>query len=300
MKDLEPRVEQQFELLEDDPQGRQRVITKIIHLCPFHRWIKEDDMIDVVVKKTGETVKRCRICEREKHENKKIRQEDWKKEKENLTDYYILRTFVSGNKHALPMNEYPKELVDAKRAVLQLKRAAKKANEPIKRCISHGDLYKEDVIKSGTTKAGSQQFKCRHCMKEAHRKHYELNKAKLKIKYAQYRKENPEKIKEIRKKYWKKIKNETREARRERWRKWRMANPEKHAKRNRKYKKQITKDLTDVYVRQVISTDSFLKAEDIPQSLIEAKRAVMMLKRGIKNKIKENKLLEMEQENGED
>lgn len=265
-------------------------------MCPFHRWITEAQLVDILIKKTGEIVKKCLHCEKYKLENKKIRQEDWKKEKENLTDYYIRRTFVAGQKYSIPMHEYPDSLVEAKRASLLLKRKTKKLMEPIKKCIHHGKLYIKDIIKSGISKSGAQQYKCKHCMQEMHKKHYELNKLKIRLTHQKYRAENKEKVKETKRKSRLKNIEKEQERSRERWQKYMLENPSLARERNRKYKRKMVRELTDTYIKKSLTDGTMLRYQDVPESLINAKRAVFMLRRGIKKQATQTKLNIQEKE----
>jgi len=270
--------------------------------CKFHRWAnRPDDFTEETIKKTGEIVIRCKSCLREKRQMKEIRSSDWQREKEELTDYYIRRTFVTGTKNALEMSEYPQELVDAKRAAIQLKRATKLASEPLKKCAKHGNLYRDDVIKSGKSRwTGEVQWKCRQCMKEMHKKHYELHKVKVKLKHADYRDKNRNKLAIT--------KRLSRDRNRLKYmRSTTIADSAfRHTMEMQKAKK-MTRDkievdnLTDKYVTRKIIYKSGLKPEDVPQELIEAKRAILLLKRGIRKKRDEEifNLLE-EERNGKD
>lgn len=287
MKNSEIKEEQQIDMVEDRYGIMRKLIPvkdKINYICKYHKFATENSLIEVTIKKTGEVVKRCLHCEHDKRENKKIQTTEWNKEKENLTDYYIRRTLVVGTKNALPMKDYPDILVEAKRAVIKLKRKNDKLKEPIKKCSKHGNLYADDVIKAGKSRwTGEQKFKCKKCMKELHKKHYELNKIKVLSKHAKYRADNRAKII---------IKH--REDRQKNRIKYMSDNQRADAyfrhkfegqMLNKKYKdaKEV-ENLTDGYIRRKIKYQTGLKKEDIPDVLIEAKRAVLLLRRGIKKK----------------
>ena len=47
----------------------------------------------------------------------------------------------------------------------------------------------------------------------------------------------------------------------------------------KKYRKKITKNLEDAYVRRLIATGTFLTHKDIPQALVDAKRQYMKINR---------------------
>jgi hypothetical protein len=254
--------------------------------CVYHPFIKESDLVDFYVRKTGQMIKKCRICIEKKEERRKKRQTDWQYEKDNLTDYYILRTFVAGNKYALPMSDYPKELINAKRASLLLKRETNRLDEPIKKCAYHGKLYEEDVVKAGKTKAGTTKYRCKKCLSDSHKKHYELHRLNIRLKQQQYKNENREKVKEIKRK-WRLDNIETERAKsRERWRKFSAENHKLEKERNAKAKRKMSRQLTDNYMKKLLTHRTNLKYKDIPQSLIEAKRATMKIKRAIQSEEK--------------
>ncbi len=252
-------------------------------ICKIHLYAKETDLIDVTIKKTGRVVKKCFYCERFKAIRKMEHKKVWETEKKNLTDYYIRRSLVRGQKSAMPMEEYPDIIIEAKRAVIQLKSKIEKEKLPLKRCSKHGKLYKDDVIKAGITPAGTQQYKCRACMKEYHKANYELNKEVIRQKHATYRKENREKIakgkRESRKRN--KIKYMSEQG---------IANALFRHKMEREKNQKRLRDrkevelLKDNYIKRKLKHRTNLKNEDIPQSLIEAKRAMLLLKRGIRKK----------------
>ncbi len=70
----------------------------------------------------------------------------------------------------------------------------------VKKCIKHGALTIDKIIKSGV-KSGIQQYKCKQCMKESHVRYYEKNKEYVANKTKAYKKANMEKYKELNKRY---------------------------------------------------------------------------------------------------
>ncbi len=52
-------------------------------------------------------------------------------------------------------------------------------HEVIKSCKTHGDLILDQCIKARINKDGSQAYRCKLCMQELHRKHYEKHKDKV-------------------------------------------------------------------------------------------------------------------------
>jgi len=269
MKDNDKIVENQYDMVEDR-YGimRQRVTQKVVGVCKHHGYAKEEDLVDVTIKKTGKIVKRCKFCERDKFENKKVYTEDWKREKESLSDYYVRRTLVHGTKNALPMQDYPEILVEAKRAVIKLKRQTEIIKQPIKECSKHGKLYREDVIKAGKERSGNQKYKCKKCMKELHAKHYELHKVKVKLAHEQYKNKNKTQVAKSKAESYKKNKHKY------------LA---RENERKRIYDREATKLLKDRCIKKLLVKRTGLSMSDVPQELIETMRAVQLLKRGIKS-----------------
>lgn len=285
----------------DIPEEEVVKTEKPKNFCTFHRYAnREEDFIEVTVKKIGKKLIRCRYCEREKHENKKIRTMEWKNEKENVTDYYVRRVLSSGKNGV--KGKIPEELVQATQAVIKLKNLKEKMDEPLKTCAKHGKLYKEDVIKAGKSQwTSEQQWKCRQCMKEMHARHYELNKLKVKLKHQQYRQKNPEKVKDSKRKSKLKKRDIELVKSKERWERWEKKNPEKLKENNKQFIQQSRRELNDYHIKQSIVKRTGLKSSDIPASLIEAKRAVMLLKRSVKKRTEQDKILNyLEERNGKD
>lgn len=246
--------------------------------CSFHRWANRDtDFIEVTVKKTGIKIIRCRHCEADKMENKKARLIEWEKEKENVTDYYVKKTLRTG-KTGIKSGEIPQELIEAKRALIQLNNLKKKMDEPLKTCSQHGKLFRDDVIRSGKYANGESKWKCKHCMKEMHHKHYQLNKAKVLVSHAKYRQENKEKVKTIKRESWLKHKDKYLKKENERRLRFKQNNIEHYREIDRKR----VVELHDNYIKKCLTNHSNIRREDIPDLLIDAKRAIMMLKRGNK------------------
>lgn len=291
MKDQDPKVDHEFELVHVDGKPMQRIITNIVRVCNSHVYATEADLIDVIIKTTGKTVKRCKYCERTKHENKKMRREELKKDKEELPDYYVMRTLRMG-KSGIKVNDLPPALIEAKRAVMKIKNLTQKLEEPLKTCHKHGKLYQDDLIKSGKSRwTDEQQWKCKQCMKDMHKRNYELNKLKINLKSKHYRTKNPEKVRAIKLVSRRKKQDIENQKSRERWEKWEKRNPGKVQEMNRKVKKIAHAELNDSYIKQNIVKRTGLKHDEIPQLLVDAKRAVMMLKRQVKTKRDHEKVL---------
>ncbi len=258
--------------------------------CKYHLYAKEDDFIDVVIKKTGEIVKRCRMCERFKADNKKLATLEYQREKENVTEYYV-RRLLSRGKGSMPMHEYPKELVEVKQATVKLKRAIDKINEPIKVCDKHGDLFKDDVIKAGKFSSGNQRYRCKKCMKEIHQKHYDLHKIKVLAKHNAYKKENPERAKETKRKSYLKHKHKYLEKENARRARFKKLNPEKY----HEFERKSVDELSDRYVKKTITKRTTLRNADIPNELVECVRAVMKLRRSLKKSRSEEKFIKLKE-----
>jgi len=278
MKDLDLVMHPQVEMLEDR-YGimRQKITWTPIKFCETHPFAKEEDLIDVLVKKTNEVVKRCRYCERMKQINKLEAKKEWEIHKQEVTDYYVRRSF-SHSKSAgkrLKMHEIPSELVEAKQAVIKLKRMVDKLNAPLKKCEKHGYLYINDVIKSGKTKAGTPQYKCRQCMQEIHKRNYQMNKLIIKEKHKKYRLENKEKIKQIKK---------------ESFQKHGYKYLPRENERKRLHDLKGSAELNDRYVKKLIVKRTTLSMSDVSPEMIECVRAIHLLKRKVKSKQKSQKL----------
>jgi hypothetical protein len=251
--------------------------------CPFHPWaINKNNFILITIKKTGKQVLRCIYCERIKQENKQIRTSFWHKEKEEITDLYV-KTVLRSGKNALKVDP-PQPLIAAKRAVIQLKRVTDKLSQPLKKCAKHGKLYLEDVIKSGKSNNGEQVYKCKKCMKDLHDQHYKLNRTKILLKNKLYRTENKEKVSKIKRESWQKHRDKNLTKDKERRARFKAFNPEKYIE----YNKRCSENLEDSYVKKKILRGTQLRSEDVPQSLIECTRALLLLKRNIKSQRKQN------------
>lgn len=105
----------------------------------------------------------------------------------------------------------------------------------------------------------------------------EMQNAKVRLDRA----ENPEKHKAYRQKYYRKNK----ESIRDKCAKWRKKNPDKLREYVRKSSAASREKLNSCYIRTYLTMGTTLKAKDIPQELVEAKRLQLLIAR----KIKENK-----------
>jgi hypothetical protein len=64
---------------------------------------------------------------------------------------------------------------------------------------------------------------------------------------------------------------------------WAKNNPEKHKELRKKLDRKASKNLSNRYVKSILSDDGLLEYSQIPQDLIELKRKQLLLKRKIKN-----------------
>lgn len=262
--------------------------------CKVHLRATKDDFIEIEVKRSKKKLVKCRFCVKALYEDKKIRKEEWEREKKEITPYYVRRILVMGKGKKLPMHEYPQELVETKQAIIRLKRMtepdADESLSILKICAHHGELTRSQLTTSGKHENGKISYRCKACLKKAHAKHYEANKDKVLSKQYQYRAENSEKVKKCRRESARKREHLKRIYERERRRQWALLNPEKEKERRLRH----AANLQDCYVKKVLTNSGVLKHGDIPKEMIEAKRAIMLLRRQLKNK---RKLIKMEKAN---
>lgn len=169
--------------------------------------------------------------EKIKARRKKMKDELWDCE---VRDALTVGTKLRGDARRKFKQEIPKEVLQLARATIRLqnltrdmkiginqknqdkrdkeKEELERKNRPLKKCITHGDLFLPDVIKSGKNRwTGEQDYKCRACMKIHHATHYKNNKEKVLAAHKRYALENPEKRKESRNKSWRKMNVKNRE-----------------------------------------------------------------------------------------
>lgn len=151
-------------------------------------------------------------------------------------------------------------------------------DEIVKRCSKHGDLKRSD-LKTGIYR-GKQYRKCKHCELDRSRK-YRANVLLDEQKH--------EKMKEKDRNYWAQRKAEISERRRspealQKRREWhnKEENRERYNEKYRVRQRQYREELSDTYVRRIIQNgDKNIKFCAITQSMIEFKRSLIGLKRGI-------------------
>jgi hypothetical protein len=142
-------------------------------------------------------------------------------------------------------------------------------NPPLKTCKTHGALYRDNVIKSGFYESGKPAFKCKACMRELHARHYKINKTKIREANNLYKKENKEKHAAIKKKSL-------------------IKNRHKYKERQNYIKKIServqTEEMSDRYIKKMITKRSNLSMSDVPEEMIKLGRAVLQLKRTLRRK----------------
>lgn len=135
-------------------------------------------------------------------------------------------------------------------------------------CKKHGELTPAKLIKKGKGKNGEQLYRCRQCMKDLHDKHYAVYKDIVLKKQKIYKEKYPEKVAASHAKSDKKYRERDRE-------------------RNNEYKpewdRKKTEKLADRYIKKLIVKRSGISETMVTQSMIEFKRAIVLLKNGIKN-----------------
>ena len=156
--------------------------------------------------------------------------------------------------------------------------------KPIKICQHHGALFIEDVIRQGLSKAGLPRLRCKKCMSEVHKANYEKNKEKLRKKHTEYRKNNREKVRQIHRESYQKNKHK------------RMSEVTRHnallkqtydevLEKRKNYNADQTYLMSETYIKRTLYRDSILTHKEIPVELVEAKKAILKLKRRIRSQI---------------
>jgi hypothetical protein len=145
---------------------------------------------------------------------------------------------------------------------------------------------------------------CPHCGTTKWFMHKRKYKDKIYIKYTctvklsesniKFRKNNPDKLKEYRKKS--RLKNgkkysikakeyslnwylANKEITVQRSKEWAKNNPEKHKELRKKLDKKASNNLSDRYLKSILSDDNSITYSDVTQDLIEIKRKQLLLKR---------------------
>src|SRR5690348_5090390 len=71
------------------------------------------------------------------------------------------------------------------------------ADGVVKVCKKHGELTLEKTIKAGIRNE-EQIYRCKLCIQESHKKHYDINKEKVREKHNEYRNEDYNKFRSSR------------------------------------------------------------------------------------------------------
>ena len=115
--------------------------------------------------------------------------------------------------------------------------------------------------------------------------YYLKNKKDILRKNKQHYNDNKKNILEKQKKYYQENKEKVYESNK----KWKEKNKDYLKKWYQEYKKYNRENLTDVYIRGILTSDGDLKSKDIPQILIDAKRNFIKLKQVVKGNDKYEK-----------
>jgi hypothetical protein len=164
------------------------------------------------------------------------------------------------------------------------------------KCQKHGELLAGQTIKAGIEKSGKQRWRCKECMKHLHHQNYLRNKERIDRKNAVYKEKNPEKFTELNREWYRKSAPLNRDKLRARYKKYRKENSEKASARQKRFKSRAVRELDDVYVKQTLCARSSLRHEDIPQELVDLKRAQMLFRRQIKLSIDNKAIKDLEKQ----
>jgi len=97
-----------------------------------------------------------------------------------------------------------------------------------------------------------------------------------------WKERHPERAKKIKIESRKRHKEKNKERECEDTRRWRLNNLEKSRAISRRCQRNASANLTDGYVRKLLTVKSSLRRKDFPQDLVDAKREVIKLERTIK------------------
>lgn len=140
-------------------------------------------------------------------------------------------------------------------------------------CKHHGPLEPDNFIKKGKNSSGSQAYRCKFCMKDTHKKLYAKNKEKINERNKLYREKNKEKVKEMRLEYY----HATKEL-----------DLKNKRKRDKKFNQKQRDDLSDRYIKSLLTKHNKFKSKDLTPFLIESKRNDLIDKRQKRNKGEED------------
>ncbi len=148
----------------------------------------------------------------------------------------------------------------------------------LKKCRVHGDIGTDDIVKGGKRK-GIQSYRCKKCLSDSHRKHYEKNREKVRKSHDEYRKKDPVKFQEMKNASKRKMYSLEKEKYYDRQRDYVKRFPEKERERKKRHKHRAVRDLDDFYVKQCLVRETMLRHADVPDALVRLKRSMIMLKR---------------------
>lgn len=128
-------------------------------------------------------------------------------------------------------------------------------------------------------------WRCKTCAAEHHRAWYASNRSRVIAKVNQWQQANPERAAARKKAYAQRhpdrIKaSATAYARSEKARQRQRENPNRRAYTTQRNRESIA-NLTDPYIRRLLSQNTQLSTTEIPQPLVEAHRELLKLKRAI-------------------
>jgi hypothetical protein len=131
----------------------------------------------------------------------------------------------------------------------------------IKTCKTHGALTEEQCNITAT------RIRCKQCQRATANAHYAQHKDKNIKRVREYRNNNKDKVRKMKYDSW-------------------IRNKEKYVDRrrrdHRKYSLRAKANLEDNYVKSCLQKRSGLRYKDMPNELVELKRAVLMIRRSMK------------------
>jgi hypothetical protein len=120
--------------------------------------------------------------------------------------------------------------------------------EILTKCKKHGELTREDVHLMGKKESGKQRYKCKICQKKSNHNNYMKHKDKIIKRTIEWRKDNPEKCKL-----------------------YQRINKARH------------RDALDTsYIKNLLVHFDGWHPENVTEEVIEAKRAVLKVRRKIR------------------
>jgi ElaB/YqjD/DUF883 family membrane-anchored ribosome-binding protein len=120
--------------------------------------------------------------------------------------------------------------------------------------------------------------RCKLCVAEYNRARYLEQREQVIERVANYARNNKEEIRARCKAYYQRNKDRIKE----KTKRWREANLNRAKKTRNLRVRHNAAELTDSYVRQIMIYQSPIKAKDIPDELVELKRAQLLLHRQLK------------------